>query len=409
LIRKKYVSQQVFIDLIYKALKAKIISINSSFINKIGTPQGSVVSPILSNIYLHELDIFINNGKQLIKFRESKTATPNTQFKNLLSLTSEEESKAENVKKSKGKLKYWKFLHKLRVSKLKIAEKEKIPRVIYKGRNRKIAYVRYVDDFIVFVWGTRNDCLEIKKLIKNFLKGELDLDLSEEKTHITHLKKDKAKFIGFQIWQSSAKLLSKKADVNPLGQIDQVKNHSKFRGATMQTPRLRITFSMGEVLKTLVDKGLVRYKAGKFFPTSYKSALQYDIANIVSYMRTVFRGLANYYGFAHNWYDAKTLYNYFGLYCTAMTIAHKTKSKVSKVFDRYGANLTIKDGKNKIISSYGILTNSNFKKTVSSSRIEFTSVTSIEQLLFANLKIAKQHLIKWPCVICGEPAEMHHK
>jgi group II intron reverse transcriptase/maturase len=408
LIRKKYVSQQVFIDLIYKALKAKIISINSSFINKIGTPQGSVVSPILSNIYLHELDIFINNGKQLIKFRGSKTATPNSQFKNLLSLTSEEESKAENVKKSKGKLKYWKFLHKLRVSKLKIAEKENIPRVIYKGRNRKIAYVRYVDDFIVFVWGTRNDCLEIRKLIKNFLKGELDLDLSEEKTHITHLKKDKAKFLGFQIWQSPAKLLSKKADVNPLGQIDRVKMDSKFRGATMQTPRLRITFSMEEVLKKLVDKGLVRYKAGKFFPTSYKSALQYDIANIVSYMRTVFRGLANYYGFAHNWYDAKTLYNYFGLYCTAMTIAHKTKSKVSKVFDKYEANLTIKDGKNKIISSYGILTNSNFKKTVSSSRIEFTSVTNIEQLLFANLKIAKQHLIKWPCVICGEPAEMHH-
>ena len=39
LVKKKYVSKQVFIDLIYKALKCKIISINSSFINKIGTPK----------------------------------------------------------------------------------------------------------------------------------------------------------------------------------------------------------------------------------------------------------------------------------------------------------------------------------------------------------------------------------
>jgi retron-type reverse transcriptase len=67
LIKKKYVSQQVFIDLLYKSLRAKILSINSSFINKIGTPQGSVVSPILANIFLHELDMFVRNSDQLKK------------------------------------------------------------------------------------------------------------------------------------------------------------------------------------------------------------------------------------------------------------------------------------------------------------------------------------------------------
>jgi hypothetical protein len=172
--------------------------------------------------------------------------------------------------KLKAKKKYWKFLHKLRASKLRLADSHNIPRVIYKGRNRKIAYVRYADDFIIFVWGTKNDCLEIKKLVKNFLKSELNLDLSDDKTHITYLKKRKAEFLGFQIWQSPAKLLSSKSDINPLGKKDRKNMKSKFRGATMQTPRTRITFSMNKVLRKLVDKGLIRYKAGKFFPTSCK-------------------------------------------------------------------------------------------------------------------------------------------
>nr|QUS63590.1 rt-like putative protein [Haslea silbo] len=408
LIRKKYVSQQIFIDLLYKALKSRIISINSSFINKLGTPQGSVVSPILCNIYLHELDVFINESVRLKKFRSGKAATTHPKLKALLPTSQEEEMQAESIRKSKGKLKKWKFLHKQRVSKLKAADRNGIPRSIFKDANRRIAYVRYADDFIIFVWGTKNDCLEIKKLLKNFLKGDLDLALSDEKSRITFLKKEKANFLGFQIWQSPGKLLSKKSDVNPLGKLDRAKMGSKFRGATMQIPRIRITFSMNDVLSKLVDKGLVRYKAGKFFPTSFKSALQYDIANIVLYNKAVFRGLSNYYGFAHNWYDAKTLYNYYGLYCTAMTIAHKTKSKVPKVFKKYGPELSVRDGDNNVITSYGLLSNSKFKKNVKNSHITFSDVTDIEQLLLANLKVAKKHLIKWRCVICGDHAEMHH-
>jgi hypothetical protein len=103
------------------------------------------------------------------------------------------------------------------VSKLKLAKDKGIPRLLYKGINRKIAYVRYVDDFIIFVWGTKNDCLEIKKIVSTFLKSDLGLNLSNEKTHITYLKKDKAKFLGFKIWQPATRLPSSKKDVNPLG------------------------------------------------------------------------------------------------------------------------------------------------------------------------------------------------
>jgi len=408
LIKSKYVRQQVFIDLLYKALGAKIISINSSFINKIGTPQGSAVSPIFSNIYLNELDLFINHGELMGKYRGGKRARSNPKFVSFLKPSLGELKEAENIRMTKGKLKYWKFLQKLRVSKLKQANKLKIERLIYKGENRKIAYVRYVDDFIIFVWGTKDDCLEIKRLVSNFLKSELDLDLSDEKTKITHLKKGKAKFLGFEIWQSPSTILSSKKDVNPLGKIDRVKMDSKIRGATFQKPRIRITFSMESILRKLVDKGLLRFKGGKFHPTSYKSALQYDIANIVGYISSVFRGLTNYYGFAHNWYDAKTLYNYFGRFCAAMTIAHKTKSKVPKVFKKYGPDLCITDADNKAIASYGTLTNSNLKRNVRTYRPKNFCATDVEQLLLTNLRVAKKQLIRMPCVFCGKKAVMHH-
>jgi len=185
--------------------------------------------------------------------------------------------------------------------------------------------------------------------------------------------------------------------------------NSKYRAATIQVPRIRITFSMNSVLKKLVDKGLLRYKRGKFYPTSYKAVLHYDIANIINYIRAVFRGLANYYGFAHNWYDAKTIYNYFGRFCAAMTIAHKTKSKVPKVFKKYGPSLSITNQHNKVIGKFDVLTNAKFKRDPKGYGTSNLCVADVEQLLLANLRIAKKQIIRLPCVICGEQnTVMHH-
>jgi len=393
LIRKKYVNHQIFSDLLYKALKVKIVSVKDSFTNKIGTPQGSLVSPILSNIYLHELDVFVLENDFLSKYRSNKSSAVNPAFTKFLKLKKHETLEAESVRISKGKKKYWSFLHKLRIAKLKEATNLKIPRLKPKGSNRKIAYVRYVDDFIIFVWGTKNDCFEIKKLVGNFLKSQLSLNLSKEKTKITYLKKDKAKFLGFELWQSPSRISSFKKDVNPKGILDREGKDLKYRAATLRVPRLRITFSMNSVLVKLVDKGLVRYKAGKFFPTSYKPVLQYNIPNIVIYLKAVFRGLANYYGYCHNWYDAKTLFNYFGKYCVAMTIAHKTKSKVPKVFAKYGNELNVTNAKGKVISFYGSLSNSAIKSKSVNDFTNNDTIPSIENLLFKHLKLAKIHLI----------------
>jgi hypothetical protein len=72
-------------------------------------------------------------------------------------------------------------------------------------------------------------------LVKNFLKGNLDLNFPEEKFYTKYLKKSKANFLGFQICQSSKKILSKEFEVNSYAKINQVKMNAKSRKAFMQT------------------------------------------------------------------------------------------------------------------------------------------------------------------------------
>jgi hypothetical protein len=219
----------------------------------------------------------------------------------------------------------------------------------------------------------------------------LSLDLSAGKTKITFLKKDKAEFLGFQIWQTDNKMGVKK-DLSPCGKLDPSKSDLKFRGGISTVPRIRITFSMREVLTSLVDKGLARFKNGLFFPTSYKSILCYDVANIIMYLKALFRGLTNYYCFCDNSYDASSLYNYYGKYCVAMTIAHKTKSTTSKIFKKFGDDLTFKSESGKVVASYEKLVIPSFKKQ-RFNRIDQIQGKDIKQLLSSNLRIAKMHMI----------------
>lgn len=86
-----------------------------------------------------------------------------------------------------------------------------------------------------------------------------------------------------------------------------------------------------------------------------------------------------------------------------MTIAHKTKSIVPSVFKQYGPSLCITNEQNKKIAEFELLTNAKFKRNIKGYVSANLCVTDVEQLLLANLRIAKKQIMGLPCVICGEP------
>lgn len=388
LVKKKYANLQMFVDLLYKALKTKIIFLNRFYIDKNSILQSFLLNSILCNIYLHELDTFIEKSLLLHAFRNKKQSIKNSKFNYYTRFYGNKLTKADKIKSFEKKLKCGKPIQKMRKNKLKTVNKCNIYKLIYKKfLYCNLTYVRFLNNFIIFVSGTFNDSIQVQETLNKFLKRDLALNVFQEKQKIIFLKKQKVNFLGFQFKQSSDKFLFYKKTC-------KMNQNLKFYGLLATwVSKLKVTFNMNTILQKLADKGLIKFKTQKFFPTSYKALLQYNTVNIINYLKTVFSKLVNYYKMADNWYDAKTLYNYFGLFCTAMTIAHKTKNKITKVFNKYKVDLKIINKSGKILAVFGFFNNSILKKKINTIYKSMPALNP-EQLLKKYLQVNKKLLVK---------------
>ena len=161
LIKKAGVTDKLIINLIRSGLKSKIIHGNKAMEPLMGceaAPQGGIISPLLSNIYLHELDCYME------KLRDEfggKRETP-------------------RVNPAYTKLASKKIAH--------LARKQRIPyRMPNDPECKNLKYNRYADDFIVGINGSRKDAELVNKKIRVFLKEKLNIELNEDKTKITSM------------------------------------------------------------------------------------------------------------------------------------------------------------------------------------------------------------------------------
>lgn len=147
-----------------------------------GSPQGGVVSPILSNIYLDRLDTFVEQ-ELLPAFTQGKQRQRNPIY-NRLRVREQYYRKQGNREKALE----------LRRERQTLPERDPLD-----PDYRRLRYVRYADDFCLGFAGPKEEAEQIKHDLKTFLQEQLKLELSEEKTLITHASTQPARFLGYEL------------------------------------------------------------------------------------------------------------------------------------------------------------------------------------------------------------------
>jgi group II intron reverse transcriptase/maturase len=176
------IHDQRFLRLIRNMLKAGYLEDWRYHPTLSGCPQGGVVSPILSNIYLDKLDKFIE--QELIpQYTRGASREPNPEYNRV-------KSRLEQARK-KGDL---------AAARRHSAQMRAIPRSRPDDPGyRRLKYTRYADDHILGFSGPRAEAEEIKARIAEFLRETLGLELNQEKTLITHARTQRARFLGYDI------------------------------------------------------------------------------------------------------------------------------------------------------------------------------------------------------------------
>ena len=225
----KKIKDKKFLNLIYQGCKCGIMEFNKTSESLAGIPQGGIASPVLFNIYMHEFDLYINykfydiiQKYNKITHRTPQTKSPNTFYRNPVyhnitsKITYYNNQKKQFLYKSteknylnfsqqeKSKFKeYDKNLKELNLKKIQT------PSILKNKRPITFIYTRYADDFIILINCKTNLAKMIVKNIKNWIFNNLKLELSLEKTKITNLTYNYARFLGFTLYSYNSSRITK--------------------------------------------------------------------------------------------------------------------------------------------------------------------------------------------------------
>lgn len=302
------------IKLIYKFLKAGYLEDWQYHKTYSGTPQGGIISPLLANIYLHELDKYVMKLKTEFDTPSEEKITPEyRELHNEIKRLSYRMKKLDGTEKERLLAEYQQKRKQLMT----------IP--CTSQTDKKLKYIRYADDFIIGVKGSREDCQWIKSKLAEYIGQTLKMELSEEKTLITH-SSECARFLGYDVCVRRSGKIKRGGPGNVKKRT--LNNHTE----------LLVPFD-DKIHKFIFSKGIAIQKSdGTLFPVHRNSLLRLTDLEIVTVYNDELRGICNYYGMASNFNRLKYL-SYLMKYSCLKTLAAKHKSSISKVVAMY------KDGK----------------------------------------------------------------
>lgn len=354
--------------------KAKI------FRSDVGTPQGTVLSPLFSNIVLHELDRFVEEDLKA-KYTMGKQRKANLEYRKL-----RYRIKRETDRKKKKKL----------ISMcLKVPSKD-----FHEPTFKRLYYIRYADDWIILLAGSYKDAVSIRSGVSDKLQ-KLGLTLNLDKTHITSLRNNQCRFLGVDFF------IRKNTNnyFKPTRLLKKKNTSIRQRFA----PRIILHAPILELLIKLKNQGFVkRSSKGEFFPIGKSNCIPLTHPQILNYYNSKIRGILNYYSCVQNRNELWSIVRFLHYSC-ALTLARKFKLRsLKKTFSKFGRDLKFvnKEGK-----TYCLFRPVNLRMLSMHERFNSKRNEKIDELLrqtWSNSLTRSQ--FDEPCAICGtmENLEIHH-
>ena len=279
-----------FLTLIRRFLDAGCVENGKLVTSMSGTPQGGILSPLLSNIYLHELDKYVETTLQPT-YTQGKRRRGNREYMRLTDRRLRLRKKGDYTEEKEL-----------------TAKIRQVPSLDpLDPHYRRLRYIRYADDFLLGFIGTKQEALKIKGQLTQFLRDNLKLDLSDDKTLISHARTQPASFLGYEIIVQGAN------------------DKTDHRG------RRNINGQIGlRVPQTVINKHCAEYmRRGR--PASIPMlTLESDYA-IVNWYGKRLTGITQYYKLAHNMYH---LWKLVGVMQRSLlfTLAHKHRKSTREIW-----------------------------------------------------------------------------
>ncbi|MFC0529426.1 reverse transcriptase/maturase family protein, partial [Phytohabitans kaempferiae] len=267
-----------------------------------GAPQGGVASPILSNIYLHRLDTFIETVL-IPEYTRGERRAENPAHQSVTGHIRRARARGDRA-----------AVRILRKQQRSLPSKDPND-----PGYRRLRYIRYADDILLGFAGPKSEAEQIKQRLAQFLRDDLALELSQDKTLITHARTQAARFLGYEV-------------------TVQHNNRHLIRGRRWAngTVWLRVPLSV------IKEKCVPYLKRGQ--PAHRNRLVQEDDYTIVATYGAEYRGIVQYYLLAG---DVHRLTRLKWAMETSMlkTLAAKHRSTVSKMAAKYKAKIETPHGK----------------------------------------------------------------
>jgi len=341
-----------------------------------GVPQGGIVSPILSNILLNKLDKYVETVL-IPQYTKGVRRRNNNEYANLVMNSLRHRRRGETEK----------------AEELRRKAQTMPSRDVNDPDYRRLKYVMYADDFLLGFNGPRSEAEEIKQQLRKFLQKELKLELSEEKTLITHARSEAARFLGYGITT-----------------LQQNKRRSTTKkGTDRRSINGRIGFRIPNDVIETKRRSYMRKKEAIHRPELIDRS-DYDI--VMTY-QLEYRGIANYYQLAFNMSKLDRLKQIMTL-SLLKTLAHKHKTSMKKIREKLKAEITVENRKYKVLQ---IVVPRKDKKPLIATwggiplkwNIKATLKEQIPNTYWGRSELIQRLLADY-CELCGssEKVEVHH-